>query len=148
MLHSFTRFLVFVITLSLVLAGFAALAEQPKPVVKQVPPSKTSAANGAEMFKAYCAVCHGQDGKGGGPAVAALKSSPGDLTLLTKRNGGKFPELRVFNAIRGEVGIAAHGSQDMPIWGQVFQDMSRNDSAQTPLRIRNLTKFVESFQEK
>lgn len=126
----------------------ALLAEDPKPVIKQVPPSRTSAASGAEMYKAYCAVCHGLDGKGDGPAVPALKTAPGDMTLLTKRNGGKFPELRVFNSIRGEVGVAAHGSREMPIWGSVFQDMNRSDTAQTPLRIRNLTKYIESIQQK
>jgi len=135
---------------ALLLAGFAPaiLAENPKPVIKQVPPSRTSAASGAEMFKAYCAVCHGIDAKGNGPAVPALKTAPGDMTLLAKQNGGKFPELRVFNAIRGEVGVAAHGSREMPIWGTVFQDMNRSDTAQTPLRIRNLTKYIESLQQK
>jgi mono/diheme cytochrome c family protein len=132
----------------LILALSAALAAQDKPVIKNVPPSKTSAASGAEMYRSYCAVCHGMDGKGNGPAVPALKTSPGDLTLLSKNNGGKFPELKVYNSIRGEVGVPAHGSKDMPIWGDVFRAMSQSDNAQANLRIRNLTKHIESMQVK
>ena len=61
------------------------------------------------MYQAYCAACHGADGKGDGPASAALKSRPSDLTNLAKRNGGKFPELKVFGAINGDLRVAAHG---------------------------------------
>ncbi len=35
---------------------------------------------GAEVFATYCAVCHGPDGKGNGPAAAALVPPPPDLT--------------------------------------------------------------------
>jgi mono/diheme cytochrome c family protein len=35
--------------------------------IKNVPPNPTSPTSGKDMFKEYCAVCHGQDGKGGGP---------------------------------------------------------------------------------
>ena len=55
------------------------------------------------MFKQYCASCHGLDAKGHGPAVPALKVPPPDLTSLTKNNHGKFPEPRVFQAIKGDV---------------------------------------------
>src|SRR5713101_3052138 len=51
---------------------------------------------------AYCAVCHGTDGKGGGPAATALKVPPTDLTLLSKNNGGKYPALKVTGAIHGD----------------------------------------------
>lgn len=134
----------FVIVL-LVFALAATLVAQP--TIKNVPPGRTSAASGAEMYRSYCAVCHGVDGKGNGPAVPALKTSPGDITLLRANNGGKFPELKVYNSIRGDVGVAAHGSKDMPIWGGVFRDMGRGDSTQAALRIRNLTKYIETLQK-
>ena len=50
--------------------------------VKKVPIQRTSAASGEEMFDAYCAACHGKDGKGNGPAAAELKMPPPDLTTL------------------------------------------------------------------
>jgi len=44
----------------------------------------------AELYKAYCAVCHGEDAKGNGPMTKSLKSLPPDLTRLFARNGGVF----------------------------------------------------------
>ena len=55
----------------------------------------TSPASGVEMYKTYCAVCHGNEGKGDGPAASALKARPADLSQLSKNNGGKFPALRL-----------------------------------------------------
>ncbi len=121
---------------------------QPAPTIQKVTASPTSPASGAEMFKAYCAVCHGVDGKGSGPAAPALKMMPADLTVLAKENKGKFPELRVYGAITGEVGLAAHGSKEMPVWGEVFRRMSEGSEGQRQLRIRNLTKYVETLQAK
>ena len=143
-MRKYSWFLVIVLILSL----SVALVAQSKPTIKQVPPTRTSASSGAEMYRTYCAVCHGMDLKGKGPASPALKVQATDLTALAKNNGGKFPELKVYNSIRGEVGVAAHGSKDMPVWGDVFRDLGRGDSAETNLRLRNLTKHIESLQAK
>jgi mono/diheme cytochrome c family protein len=134
------------VILAILISGLAVMLYGQTPVIKKVPPAATSAASGEEMFKAYCAVCHGLDAKGNGPAVPALKKVPGDLTELTKNAGGKFPELRVYHVIQGEVGVAAHGSKDMPIWGEVFREMRKGD-ADVKLRVRNLTKYLESLQK-
>jgi mono/diheme cytochrome c family protein len=112
----------------------------------KTPAGRTSASSGKEMYRSYCAACHGNNGKGDGPASAALKSSPSDLTVLARRNAGKFPELRVFTAINGDLQVTAHGSKDMPTWGAVFRQMQGSDVAGVKLRIRNLTKYIESLQ--
>jgi hypothetical protein len=44
---------------------------------------------GADLFRAYCASCHGRDAKGHGPAAPALKATVPDLTVLAKNNGGR-----------------------------------------------------------
>ena len=45
------------------------------------PPSPTMTAQSAEnIFATRCATCHGQDGKGAGPASAALNPKPRDYT--------------------------------------------------------------------
>jgi mono/diheme cytochrome c family protein len=119
-----------------------------RPVIQKTPVGRTSASSGKQMYWAYCAACHGTDGKGDGPASAALKSRPLDLTDLAKRNGGKFPELRVFGAINGDLHVTAHGSKNMPTWGVVFGQMDSTDFARVKLRIRNLTKYIESLQAK
>jgi len=116
--------------------------------VKKTAVTPTSPASGQEMFVAYCASCHGKDAKGTGPAASALKQAPADLTALAKKNNGKFPELKIYDAIKGDSNTPAHGSKDMPVWGTVFQSLSHGDSGQVQLRISNLTKYIESLQVK
>ena len=131
------------------LVPVAIFAAEP-PAIKKVPAPQTSPAAGSEMFKQYCAACHGIDARGRGPAVAALKVAPPDLTLLTKNNQGKFPDSRVFSAIRGDVNLNAHGSTEMPVWGKVFHDMGGNspDDMQSAMRMRALCVYIESLQQK
>jgi len=126
---------------------FACMAMNAQPTIKKVPVSRTSAASGEEMFKTHCAACHGMDGKGDGPAAAALKKAPANLTELSSRSGGKFPELKVFNTIKGDAAVSAHGSRDMPVWGELFGSVSANQG-EVQLRISNLTDYVKSIQAK
>ena len=115
--------------------------------IKTTPVSRTAPNSGVEMYKTYCAVCHGLDGTGNGPAVPALKMAPPDLSKLTANSGGKFPELRVYSTIRGEADIPAHGSKDMPVWGTLFRSLDRTDASLVNLRLRNLTAYVQSLQK-
>jgi mono/diheme cytochrome c family protein len=122
--------------------------DQNQKVIKHVPVTPTSPTSGADMYKAYCAVCHGDNGKGNGPAATALKTMPTDLTTLSKNNGGKFPDLKVASMIRGEGNVAAHGTPEMPIWGQLFWGMSHGHEGEVQQRVSNLTKYIGSMQEK
>ena len=123
-------------------------SEQNKTVIQHVPIANTSPVSGKEMYTSYCAVCHGTDGKGGGPAARALKVPPTDLTQLSKNNGGKYPALKVTSAIRGTNDLPAHGSKDMPIWGELFWNMSHGHEGEVQQRVANLTKYIESLQAK
>ncbi len=130
-------------------AGALCGQDENHTAIQRAPAGPTSASSGKEMFRSYCAACHGTDGKGDGPASAALKFQSLDLTGLAKRNAGKFPELRVYGAIHGDIRVTAHGSKDMPTWGTVFREMDgAADAAAAQLRIRNLTKYIESLQVK
>ena len=42
--------------------------------------------SGKQLYSSYCALCHGSDGKGGGPFSPQLKVWPPDLTQLAKKN--------------------------------------------------------------
>src|SRR5579864_3296423 len=129
-------------------AGVACYAQDQKTEVKHGPTTVTSAGSGKEMFQAYCASCHGANGKGDGPAAAALKSPPADLTMLSKRNGGQFPADRVSSILGGQATVTAHGNRDMPVWGPVFWHMSQGHASEVHQRIANLTHYVESLQAK
>ena len=102
---------------------------------------------GPDLFRAYCASCHGEDGKGRGPAAAALKTNPADLTTIKRRNGGKFPTERVRQMIVGDDRLPAHGSREMPIWGPIFHQVE-SDRDWGYVRLDNLTKYLESIQQK
>jgi len=92
-------------------------AQEKEKTVKKAPIQNTSPASGQEMFQSYCAVCHGKDAKGAGPASEALKTTPPDLTTLAKRHDGKFPVDYVNSVLRNGIKTPAHGSSEMPVWG-------------------------------
>ena len=102
------------VTLNFPLAGFQEQAEG-KSVTQEK--DRSQFMEGPAVFQAYCAVCHGKDARGGGPAAGALKRRTPDLTRISRRNGGIFPFESVQKIISGKgPGIPAHGSREMPIW--------------------------------
>lgn len=107
--------------------------------------SLTPVTVGQEMFRAYCASCHGLDGRGNGPASAALKTQPPDLTRLSQSHGGTFPSDLVTNVIEGERVIVSHGSREMPVWGHAFRNVN-SDERMAKLKVQNLTAYIESIQ--
>jgi len=129
--------------------GQAAGTTQEK-AIKKVPIEQTSASSGEEMYGAYCAVCHGKAGKGDGPAASALKTAPADLSTLAKRNDGKFPGDHVAAILQFGTATPAHGTADMPIWSTLFRGFESRTATDgvVQLRIRNLTKYIESLQTK
>lgn len=100
---------------------------------------------GPDLFRAYCASCHGLDATGHGPAASALKTPVADLTVLAKNNGGQFPSNRVRSTIMGEEVLASHGSREMPIWGPIFHQIE-TDVDRGNVRLENLVKYLESIQ--
>lgn len=127
-----------------VLTLFAASA-QAQPQVEKKPIKPVPASDAAGMFQNYCAVCHGKEGKGNGPAASALTKTPADLTRIAARNGGAFPDVRVKRYIEGLDEVPAHGTRDMPMWGDLFRSLSR-DTAQ--IRIQALSDHLKSMQVK
>jgi mono/diheme cytochrome c family protein len=123
-------------------------AQEAKPEVKHAAAPQTSPASGKEMFVSYCAACHGKDAKGDGPAAAALKAAPADLTVLAKLNGGKYPSDKVTSILRGQTNLVPHGDQEMPVWGRVFRTMSQGQEGIVVQRISNLNRYIESLQVK
>jgi mono/diheme cytochrome c family protein len=136
------------ITFFLFAAVAASIVAAQTPTVRIVPVSRTSPASGQEMFNNYCAACHGKQGRGDGPAAAAMTKVPPDLSRIAARNNGKFPDLHVLNAISGNEPMAAHGSADMPAWGEVLRSLNSGTSDTVLLRLSNLTDYVKSLQVK
>ena len=128
-----------------VLFGIALSAQQGG--VKTGPITQTNPASGEEMFKSYCAVCHGVDAKGKGPAASELKTAMPDLTTMSKRHEGKYPSDYVMQVLQnGPATAKAHGSKEMPVWGPLFSAL--NNQGMATQRIFNLNKYLEGLQAK
>jgi mono/diheme cytochrome c family protein len=139
------RALLLGISLLFLLTGAFRLFTQERGRV-QIPP--TYVPSGKQMYKDYCASCHGFDGRGHGPVADSLIKPVPDLTTLAKRHGGKFPEEYVTSVLRFGPGFSAHGSSEMPVWGPIFQYLDNYNEAAVRQRIKNLCDFLESIQEK
>jgi mono/diheme cytochrome c family protein len=101
---------------------------------------------GPALYKAYCAVCHGSDGKSGGPVAQSLKVRPPDLTRISARNGGNFPLARIERTISGEELLpAAHGTREMPVWGPIFSQIAW-DQDLGRVRVDNLARYLKDMQ--
>ena len=115
---------------------------------------------GTIQYLYSCASCHGPSGKGDGLIANLLKRPPTDLTKLSQANKGVFPFSRIYDVIDGRFGVEAHGSREMPVWGQLYQPWSPPKAGPAPYisnelgeaivrdRILTLIAYIERLQEK
>ena len=123
---------------ALLLAPIAAFA-QDSPTQQSTP--------GGEVFRLYCASCHGSSARGDGPLAATMRRKPANLTEIAKRNGGEFPTDLVFRTIDGRQPVRGHGGPDMPEWGEAFGRSSEAGDAERVKRvIQSLVDYLESIQ--
>lgn len=122
------------------LAGIAACTRPAEPVT------------GRAIYQDYCVACHGDGGKGDGPAAAGLAKKPADLTRISARNGGTFPLVKVMSTIDGYTRRNDRGSK-MPEMGPFFQegpvvmvDTGQGVSTPTPERLVALAEYLRSLQ--
>jgi mono/diheme cytochrome c family protein len=105
--------------------------------------------SGSELFKRYCASCHGSSAKGDGPIANALRYRPADLTQVAKRNHDSFDVEKVHRMIDGRDPVKGHGGPDMPLWGDAFKrsgDGYSEDAVKA--RIDALVEYLQTIQEK
>jgi mono/diheme cytochrome c family protein len=112
----------------------------------RVPPANRD--SGEQLYKRYCAVCHGNDLKGNGPISPEYENPPADLTTLAQRHKNEFPDAYVEKVLRNGLNKPAHGNTEMPVWGPVFASTKGGDPQIVTTRILNLTKYIKIFQVK
>ncbi|HEV2214679.1 MAG TPA: cytochrome c [Terracidiphilus sp.] len=130
----------------LVTFGYARQSSDKSKIV--IPYQRTSPTDGKQMYKNYCAPCHGLDGKGHGPVASSLRQPPTDLTLLARNNHGKFPESHVAGVLSFGTDHPAHGSATMPVWGPILGRMDRANVDLEHMRIVNLCNYLRTIQQK
>jgi mono/diheme cytochrome c family protein len=105
---------------------------------------------GEELYRRFCASCHGAQGRGDGPVASSFKVEVPDLTLLARRAGGVFPRERVVRIIDGRHIIGAHGSRTMPVWGEAFGRAERGSpdaERATRILIDRIAGHIEQLQK-
>ncbi len=136
----------YLVVTALCLGGYVAANAQQK-TIKEVPARMIQSLEGVDLYREFCAVCHGVQAKGGGPAADALKKHPTDLTQLARKNGGKFPMLAVQSTIKGSGGAMEHGTHEMPMWGSIFSQSGQAKDL-GDMRVMSLLKYIEGIQVK
>lgn len=96
---------------------------------------KGDAAKGKEIYTKFCASCHGPNGKGDGPAAAALTPKP--RNLADKKVIGSFTDDYLFKVIQGG-GASVGKSPLMPPWGGALKEED----------IQNVITYVRSLGKK
>jgi mono/diheme cytochrome c family protein len=131
------------LALSVVILCFVAVYSRSQARNAQLP--STYVPSGEDMYKQYCATCHGADGKGRGPSSAEFKTPLPDLTTLANRHGGKFPYAYVYDVLFWGR-LAAHGSPTMPVWGPIFRSLDKRDDNVVRRRIENISAYLVCLQ--
>ncbi len=74
---------------------------------------------GKKVYMQFCSSCHGQSGKGDGPAAVALNPKPRDHT--DREYMSKLSDEQLFKVIK-EGGASIGKSPLMPPWGPSLKD--------------------------
>lgn len=134
--------------LATVVAAFA-MTMMPALAFGQEAPQMRQSTPGGEVFRTYCATCHGTSARGDGPLAASMRKKPADLTEIAKRNGGEFPSELVFRTIDGRNPVRGHGGPDMPVWGDAFsRSREAGDEVRVKAVIQSLVEYLESIQQR
>ncbi|MDP2084551.1 MAG: c-type cytochrome [Gemmobacter sp.] len=114
-----------------------------------MPQGTGAAPSGRALYADYCAACHGDSGKGDGPAASGVSPRPADLTMLAARNGGVFPVVRVMGKVYGYSQGKGGGGGPMPEFGPlldgptVLVETAPGILTPTPERLVALAEHVE-----
>lgn len=105
-------------------------AEGPAPAGAAAGPG--SAARGARLFAAYCAVCHGASGRGDGPLAAAVNDPNADL----RKPGGFRTRLPLAGVVRHGLPTTSMPGHEWLTGGQVGDLVAFVQTLENPEKIR------------
>jgi mono/diheme cytochrome c family protein len=124
-----------------------ALPASANGVQTQVDP-RVQKLSGHDLFRTYCASCHGLTGAGDGPVASSMRRKPANLQQIAKRNGGEYPSELVYRVIDGRQPVRGHGGPDMPVWGDAFaRTTDATDEESVKRKIDALVAYLKSIQE-
>lgn len=98
----------------------------PVPEVEAAPSGdlRGDAARGADLYALYCMTCHGERGRGDGPAAAAMNPKPADHSDPARM--GALSDAHLYKVIQ-KGGAAVGKSPLMAPWGSILNDSQIRD---------------------
>jgi mono/diheme cytochrome c family protein len=103
--------------------------------------------DGFDLYRSYCAVCHGIFADGNGPAAPVLTTPPPDLARLSERYGNPLPSDDLLKFIDGRKMARSHGTSDMPIWGErLYEGNDRPSLTLEKVKQGTLLRIIEYLQ--
>ena len=132
---------------TLTLVAIACLSGLTGPLLAQETADRKVAA-GSVLYQRYCSACHGSGGNGGGPVAPYLRVPPADLTRLSERYGWPLPRLQLARHIDGRFDPGAHGTREMPVWGDRLEELPPQITGEQEKAtvIELILDFLESIQ--
>ncbi len=105
---------------------------------------------GQHYFIRYCASCHGADGMGDGPVAKSLNTPPANLRMLGDKYGMPLPAHRLAKLIDGRNTIRAHGTRDMPVWGERLYELGQGEKGDTGIGevIAKIIAYLNTIQDR
>jgi mono/diheme cytochrome c family protein len=102
------------------------------------------------LYLRYCASCHGPFGGGDGVVAPYLNPRPTDLTQIMKKNNNTFPFQATMKVLDGTNNVRAHGSPEMPVWGEVWREqdgVSPDQRAAAQGKLVLITDYLFTIQD-
>jgi mono/diheme cytochrome c family protein len=112
---------------------------------------RVSVSRGAQLFATNCAACHGADAGGYDGPRRDWTTPPPDLTLLSRRNGGTFPEFETLATVHGPADLDRPGSI-MPVFGEgdlgpiVIVEVEEGIGTPIPADLVALSEYLRTIQ--
>jgi mono/diheme cytochrome c family protein len=107
-------------------------------------------ADGHKYFVRFCASCHGTDGTGDGPVAKSLTTPPANLRKLGDKYGMPLPAHTIAEFIDGRDTPRAHGSHEMPVWGEKLYEMGAGERGEYEIGevIGKIIAYLNTIQDR
>ncbi len=119
-------------------------------LVACMPQAQEEEVSGRALYVDLCASCHGDSGRGDGPAAAGLSAPIPDLTVLARNNRGEFPLVAVMSHIDGYT--RTDEGDPMPEFGPLLDgqlvpvDTGDGVLTPTPAPLFALAEYLQTLQ--
>lgn len=108
--------------------------------------SEEAAIWGEAEYMRYCSACHGEAADGNGPVANVLTPRPPSLRALHARFGKPLGTGFV-EFVSGTTMPRAHGTSDMPVWGSVLTEPTKQGEQRDPADVLwKITVYLEKIQ--